>query len=371
MHARLQQKFDDPAKRSWYNAARANPNPGNTARSPGPEPKPSPLPPPALSLPSPLPLTPPVGSSCTRGWTRTAAGSCPTRSSSGWWRGSSGWCDLRCTSAAPRLHLGCTSAAPRLHLRCTSAAPPLHLRCPSAAPPLHLRCPSAAPPRDLVSCDLGALRPCSPPHPPLQVLSQDREAHEAALMGVWLALDHDASGYITAGEFGAFMRKGAPRPGLNWHERQARSPPISTTSPPISPGLNWHERQARSPPISTTSPPISPGLHWHERQAERRAEEAAQARRAQEQRRAWKMEVRSPAISLCSSCIAPPSPLHLRCISGAGAAAAAQRVAGTSDTGGKAADRGVVALTARGERAAGPPKILTPTPKPSPIPDPY
>ena len=51
------------------------------------------------------------------------------------------------------------------------------------------------------------------------LLSSDREAHEMALLGVWLALDRDGSGHISVGEFGAFMRKGEP------HEGIVRGPP--------------------------------------------------------------------------------------------------------------------------------------------------
>ena len=36
------------------------------------------------------------------------------------------------------------------------------------------------------------------------------EIHEAELQSLWLALDADLSGFVTAGEFGAFMRKGEP-----------------------------------------------------------------------------------------------------------------------------------------------------------------
>ena len=53
------------------------------------------------------------------------------------------------------------------------------------------------------------------------LLSSDREAHEMALLGVWLALDRDGSGHISVGEFGAFMRKGKsnePAP-LTWRAK--------------------------------------------------------------------------------------------------------------------------------------------------------
>ena len=57
------------------------------------------------------------------------------------------------------------------------------------------------------------------------LLSSDREAHEMALLGVWLALDRDGSGHISVGDFGAFMRKGEPHKGKaggNWLEARAQ-----------------------------------------------------------------------------------------------------------------------------------------------------
>lgn len=42
---------------------------------------------------------------------------------------------------------------------------------------------------------------------------------EQELQAVWRAIDTDCSGWISAGEFGRFMRKGARRKGLNWKER--------------------------------------------------------------------------------------------------------------------------------------------------------
>ena len=36
---------------------------------------------------------------------------------------------------------------------------------------------------------------------------------------VWLALDDDKSGFITAKEFGPFMKLGADDPGPTWKER--------------------------------------------------------------------------------------------------------------------------------------------------------
>lgn len=42
---------------------------------------------------------------------------------------------------------------------------------------------------------------------------------EYALQQLWRALDADASGYISAGEFGRFMRLGQPEQGISWRER--------------------------------------------------------------------------------------------------------------------------------------------------------
>ena len=44
---------------------------------------------------------------------------------------------------------------------------------------------------------------------------------EARLKSLWRALDDDNSGYITAKEFGHFMKKGAPEDtGMSWWERR-------------------------------------------------------------------------------------------------------------------------------------------------------
>ena len=43
-----------------------------------------------------------------------------------------------------------------------------------------------------------------------ELLLTPKELPEPALKAVWVALDSDGSGYITVGEFGAFMRKGEP-----------------------------------------------------------------------------------------------------------------------------------------------------------------
>ena len=44
---------------------------------------------------------------------------------------------------------------------------------------------------------------------------------DAELQGAWNALDNDDNGFITAGEFGPFMKSGAPPKGLTWQERLA------------------------------------------------------------------------------------------------------------------------------------------------------
>ena len=41
------------------------------------------------------------------------------------------------------------------------------------------------------------------------------------LQGAWNALDDDDSGFITAGEFGPFMKSGAPPKGPGWKEKRA------------------------------------------------------------------------------------------------------------------------------------------------------
>jgi len=45
------------------------------------------------------------------------------------------------------------------------------------------------------------------------------ELSPETLRGVWRALDDDCSGYLTAGEFGRFMRRAQPPPGASWRER--------------------------------------------------------------------------------------------------------------------------------------------------------
>ena len=51
-----------------------------------------------------------------------------------------------------------------------------------------------------------------------------KDISDTALKRVWAALDDDRSGYLTSGEFGAFMRKGEAalrvlRPQSTWKER--------------------------------------------------------------------------------------------------------------------------------------------------------
>ena len=47
-----------------------------------------------------------------------------------------------------------------------------------------------------------------------------KELPPDAFKRLWRTMDEDASGFITAGEFGHFMRKGEPEPGLTWKERR-------------------------------------------------------------------------------------------------------------------------------------------------------
>ena len=52
-----------------------------------------------------------------------------------------------------------------------------------------------------------------------------KDISDTALKRVWAALDDDRSGYLTSGEFGAFMRKGEAalrvlRPQSTWKEPQ-------------------------------------------------------------------------------------------------------------------------------------------------------
>ena len=70
-------------------------------------------------------------------------------------------------------------------------------------------------------------------------LNAERPLHDLAMMAVWLALDHDGSGSITVGEFGAFMRRGehALHPGKTWKERRVI---LSTNH------IEWHLPRARS-----------------------------------------------------------------------------------------------------------------------------
>ena len=46
-----------------------------------------------------------------------------------------------------------------------------------------------------------------------------RELPEERLQSVWRALDADNSGFVTAGEFGRFMRQGKRADGVPWRER--------------------------------------------------------------------------------------------------------------------------------------------------------
>ena len=55
---------------------------------------------------------------------------------------------------------------------------------------------------------------------------------EHADAAVWRALDMDNSGFISAGEFGKFMRKGKPKEPSQWRERVA----IKSASPRALPG---------------------------------------------------------------------------------------------------------------------------------------
>ena len=48
---------------------------------------------------------------------------------------------------------------------------------------------------------------------------------ESKLQAVWRALDSDLSGFISAGEFGRFMRKGEKEQGVGWKERTRRKKP--------------------------------------------------------------------------------------------------------------------------------------------------
>ena len=48
-----------------------------------------------------------------------------------------------------------------------------------------------------------------------------RELPAASLRSVWLALDDDGSGHVTAGEFGKFMRRGEPSPSTSMHSVQS------------------------------------------------------------------------------------------------------------------------------------------------------
>ena len=43
---------------------------------------------------------------------------------------------------------------------------------------------------------------------------------DGRVQAVWKALDTDGSGFIGAGEFGAFMRKGEAKPGMRWQDRR-------------------------------------------------------------------------------------------------------------------------------------------------------
>ena len=47
-----------------------------------------------------------------------------------------------------------------------------------------------------------------------------KELPPDAFKRLWRTMDEDASGFITAGEFGHFMRKGEAEPGLTWKERR-------------------------------------------------------------------------------------------------------------------------------------------------------
>jgi len=96
---------------------------------------------------------------------------------------------------------------------------------PTPTPTLSLSL--SPPPLTPTLCMVTALRlGLTLPSQELQLLlSSDREAHEMALLGVWLALDRDGSGHISVGDFGAFMRKGEPHKGKaggNWLEARAQ-----------------------------------------------------------------------------------------------------------------------------------------------------
>ena len=45
---------------------------------------------------------------------------------------------------------------------------------------------------------------------------------DVELQGAWNALDDDDSGFITAGEFGPFMKRGAPPKGPGWKEKRQK-----------------------------------------------------------------------------------------------------------------------------------------------------
>ena len=60
------------------------------------------------------------------------------------------------------------------------------------------------------------------------------ETSDSSLKSVWAALDNDGSGYITAGEFGNFMRKGESalrmlRPQTTWKQRLDSKRRLETT----------------------------------------------------------------------------------------------------------------------------------------------
>jgi len=52
-----------------------------------------------------------------------------------------------------------------------------------------------------------------------QLLMSKAELPDSVLRSLWVALDEDASGYICAGEFGRFMKKGGKEPGPNFRQR--------------------------------------------------------------------------------------------------------------------------------------------------------
>ena len=77
------------------------------------------------------------------------------------------------------------------------------------------------------------------------------EVPDLTLQGAWNALDDDDSGFITAGEFGPFMKLGAPEAGPGWKEKLAEKKAAEgAAAREEKKGYGGRESYAHNPPAT-------------------------------------------------------------------------------------------------------------------------